>query len=224
MKRTFFPEDPQIGPYLDSVYGFEDELLTQIRKNSEAQGLPLIQLSPWDARHIEILCRIGGVRKAIEIGTLGGYSGTQIARGLAPGGHLHTLEKDPEAARVAREHFDLTPLGAQVTVHVGDAWQTLPKLQEHGPFDLVFIDADKKNYPKYLEWASGHLRIGGFAILDNTFALGALAQDPTQITTSRERARVEVMKQIHEIIAKSPSFRGTTLPTSDGLSLAVRIQ
>src|SRR5947208_11946485 len=139
----------------------EDAVLQEIRERSQKAGLPEIQVGSMDALHLEVLTRAAGAAKAVEIGTLGGYSGTAIARGLADGGRLHTFELEPQHAELARESFRKAGVLDRVRIHVGPALERLPECEADAPFDLVFVDADKESYPAYLAWAARHLRVGG---------------------------------------------------------------
>jgi caffeoyl-CoA O-methyltransferase len=146
--------------YVRSTFAFEDQALAAIRREIPRRGLPEITVRPEEGRFLQFLVAACGVRQAVEIGTLGGYSGTWIARGLPPDGRLVTLEKDPAYAAVAREHFALSGVANKVEVRVGDAHGLLPKLAAEGPFDFVFIDAEKEGYPAYLDWAEANSTSG----------------------------------------------------------------
>jgi len=208
-------EDP-LSTYLLQVFRPEDPVLREIRERSTREGLPDIQVGTMDALHLEVLTRAAGVRKAVEIGTLGGYSGTAIARGLAPGGHLHTFELEPPHAEVARKSFEKAGILGQVTIHVGPALERLRGIQKDGPFDLVFIDADKEGYPAYLAWAAEHLRVGGMLLGDNTFAFGEIVdgQGPGARAT----------RDFNRELAQGGRFRATLLPTGEGLTMGVKLR
>ncbi len=120
----------------------------------------------------------------MEIGTLGGYSGTWIARGLPDDGRLITIETNPEHASVAEHKFRLAGLAERVDIRVGDAHQLLPELSIEGPFDLIFIDAEKKGYPAYLDWALENLQPGGIVAGHNAFGHGAVV-DAAELPGSR---------------------------------------
>ncbi|MGH2544168.1 MAG: O-methyltransferase, partial [Ardenticatenaceae bacterium] len=115
-----------ISQYITDLFAVEDAALRRIREETEHKGLPAIHIKPEEGRFLQCLARAGGAMKALEIGTLGGYSGTWIARGLAPGGRLITLEKEPRHAAVAQEHFDVAGVADRVEVLVGDAHELLP--------------------------------------------------------------------------------------------------
>ena len=137
----------QISRYITSLFAEEDPPLKQAREESPQLGLPAISIKPEEGRFLQFLVRACGARKAVEIGTLDGYSGTWIGRGLLPGGKLISLDKEPKHAEVARKHFAEAGLGDVIEVLVGDAHRLLLEIKSQGPFDFVFIDAEKPCLP-----------------------------------------------------------------------------
>jgi caffeoyl-CoA O-methyltransferase len=219
VNKPFGNSDPKLSDYVARVYAPEDEVLAEIRKRSAAAGLPDIQVAALDAQHLEVLARAAQARKAVEIGTLGGYSGVALLRGMGPDGELDSIELSERHAEVARESFRRAGVAARARVHVGLAGDVLPKLAARGPFDLVFIDADKEGYPDYLAWAADNLRKGGIVLLDNAFLFGGLADSPT----GERAAQIRAMQSVHETLARSGKFRATVLPTGEGLAFGVRV-
>ncbi|MGE0067267.1 MAG: O-methyltransferase, partial [Solirubrobacterales bacterium] len=175
----------------------DDEALSAALGAAEAAGLPAIQVSAPQGRLLAMLARLQGASTILEFGTLGGYSSILLARALAPGGRLITLEAKPEFAEVARASIDRAGLGDVVEIRVGPALETLPLLEEEGtgPFDLVFIDADKVNTPNYFAWALDHTRPGSLIIADNVVRDGSLGAgaDPDPATKAQRR--------LHEVLA-----------------------
>jgi caffeoyl-CoA O-methyltransferase len=220
MNKSFGQSDPRLEKWAYETYAPEDNLLREVRERSVREGLPDIQVAALDARHLEVLAAASGAKKAVEIGTLGGYSGISILRGMGPGGRLDTFELSQTNAAVAAESFRKAGLGARVRIHVGPALERLREVEADGPFDLVFIDADKEGYPAYLDWAADHLRVGGIVLGDNAFLFGAVPEEPTG-----DRAHaVRAMQEFHRTLASSGRFRSTILPTGEGLALGVRIK
>jgi len=170
--KGFGQGDAALGRWAEGVFAPEDGALREIRTRSDRAGLPRIEVGAMDGLHLEVLARACGARRAVEIGTLGGYSGVCLARGMGPAGILHTFELDPARAELARASFERAGVARQVRVHVGRALERLRDVEAEGPFDLVFIDADKQGYPAYLAWAEEHLRVGGIVLGDNAFAFG----------------------------------------------------
>lgn len=220
MNKAFGNESPRLAAYVEELYQPEDPVLAEIRARSAQHGLPDIQVAPLDGRHLEVLTGLIGARRALEIGTLGGYSGVCILRGLATGGVLHTLELDARHAAVAAESFARAGFTDRARLHVGPALDSLPRLAAEAPFDLVFIDADKENYLAYLEWAARLLRPGGAVIGDNAFLFGRLPDAPAAGSAG---AAGRAMQGFHHALAAGGQFRGTVLPTGEGLAVAVRI-
>jgi caffeoyl-CoA O-methyltransferase len=219
VNKQFGNDDERLAAYVVRTYAPEDEVLREIRERCAREGLPDIQIAPLDARHLEVLASVAGARKAVEIGTLGGYSGVSLLRGMGIGGVLDTVEIDPRHAEVARESFRRAGYTTQARIHLGPALTVLPKLAAQGPFDLCFIDADKDGYPDYLNWAADNLRPGGLVIADNVFLFGELTDKPT----GARAATIASMQAFHQILANSGRFRATVLPTGEGLAVGVRI-
>lgn len=215
--KGFSATDPRIAPYLERLLEPEDAVLAEIRERSAREGLPAIAIGPFDGRHLEVLARVAGARRIVEIGTLGGYSGVCLARALPPGGRLDTFELDERHARVAQESFRRAGVAERVRIHVGVARERLRDVEGEGPFDLVFVDADKRGYPDYLAWAERHLRTGGVVIADNVFRRAAV---PVEGSDPRDVAGIQ---RFNETLARSPAWRATLLPLEDGFAVGVRL-
>ncbi len=215
--KGFGAVDPRIAPYVERLLEPEDAVLAEIRERSAREGLPAIAIGPFDGRHLEVLARMAGARRIVEIGTLGGYSGVCLARALLVGGRLDTFELEPKHVRVAAESFRRAGVSDRVRIHVGPALERLRDVEGDGPFDLVFLDADKAGYPEYLAWAERHLRVGGVVIADNVFRRAAYS-----IEGDDPRA-VEGTRSFNEAVARSGRFRTTMLPLEDGFAVGVRI-
>jgi caffeoyl-CoA O-methyltransferase len=217
-KKGFGATDPRIAPYVEALLHPEDEVLAEIRERSAREGLPTIAVGTCDGRHLEVLARMAGARRIVEIGTLGGYSGTCLARALPEGGVLHTFEIEPRHARVAEESFRRADILDRVRIHVGPALERLHDIEPLGPFDLVFIDADKAAYPDYLAWTAEHLRVGGVVVADNVFRRAAFTVegDPPDAGAGTRR--------FNEELVRSGRFRATFLPLEDGFAVGVKVR
>src|SRR4051812_2766288 len=187
-----------------------------------AAGLPAHDVSPVQGRLLELLARMRGARRILEIGTLGGYSTIWLARGLSPGGRVTTLEREARYAEVARANLAGAGVLGAVDVRVGPALDTLPLLAAEGgePFDLVFVDADKQSAAEYLRWALRLTAPGSVVVADNVVRGGELA-DPDS-----DDPRVRGVRRMHEAIAAEPSLCATTIQTVgvkgyDGFTLAL---
>lgn len=161
-----------------------DPALEATLEASREAGLPDIAVSPTQGKLLNLLARVQGARNILEIGTLGGYSTLWMAKALPPGGRLVTLEADPRHAEVARANLARAGYGNRVQVRLGAALDTLPELEREGagPFDLVFVDADKRSNPEYFAWALKLSRRGGLIVVDNVVrggkVLDAGSEDP----------------------------------------------
>ena len=219
MNKGFGNDDAQVAEWLSRTYAPEDEVLTEIRARSAAAGLPDIQVAALDARHLEVLARAAGARRAVEIGTLGGYSGVSILRGL--GGRASSIRSTASRATPrwrARASGAPASRGAPGSTSAPQL-EVLPKLVARGPYDLVFIDADKEGYPRYLDWAADNLRPGGLVLLDNAFLFGHLPETPA----GERAASIRAMQAVHEKLARGGRFRATPLPTGEGLAMGVKL-
>lgn len=188
----------------------EDEVLRDANRATEAAGLPAIQVSAPQGRLLTLLAQVLGARRALEVGTLGGYSTIWLARGLTgPDRHVTTIEVDPRHAEVARANLARAGLSDVVTVRVGRGVDVLADLEAEGvePFDLVFVDADKPANVAYLEAALRLTRPGAVVVVDNVVRGGAVA-DPD---TADERALGS--RAVIERVASDPSLDGTVLQT-----------
>jgi caffeoyl-CoA O-methyltransferase len=199
----------EILEYAARVHARHDGALAQAFAVPE--GVPAIMLGPSEGQLVQLLARLSGARTAVEVGTLVGYSATHLMRGMGPQGRLWTIEYDARHAEVARANLAAAGLGERVTVLQGAGVDVLPTLAGHAPFDLVFIDADKENYPRYAAWALEHLRVGGMIIGDNAFLFGDLLDDG---------GRAPAMREFHELVAARCD--SVCIPTPDGLVVGLK--
>jgi predicted O-methyltransferase YrrM len=199
-----------------------DPVLDAALKASAAAGLPQIQVSACQGKLLQLLAQIHRARTILEVGTLGGYSTIWLARALPPDGRLMTLEVSQEHARVARDNIARAKLLSVVELRVGPALETLPQLKAEGqgPFDLVFIDADKANTPNYFLWALKLAHRGSLIIVDNVVRKGELLEvessDPS----------VQGMRRFIHLLANQPRVDATVIQTVgtkgyDGFALAL---
>jgi caffeoyl-CoA O-methyltransferase len=174
-------------------------------------GVPAIQVGPSEGRLLGLLLRMIGATKVVEVGTLVGYSTIHMARALAPGGRLWTIEYEPRHAAIARDNLAAAGVADRVEVIEGAGRDVLPTLVGHAPFDAVFLDADKESYDFYGEWAIANLRRGGLVLGDNSFLFGELMRDDP---------RGRAMRAFHERIAASCD--SVNVPTPDGLVVGIK--
>jgi predicted O-methyltransferase YrrM len=211
-----------VDEYVAALLAPHDEALAGALRAAEEAGLPAIQVSPPQGKLLHILARAIGAERILEFGTLGGYSAIWLARALPEGGTLITLEADPAHAEVARGAIEAAGLAGKVDLRVGPALEALPGLEEEGagPFDLVFIDADKANTPAYLSWSLERTRAGGLIVADNVVREGALVDE------SDEEPAIAAQRRLHELLAAEPRVEATTIQTVgvkgyDGFSVAL---
>src|SRR6202012_4434509 len=186
------PTPAEVDEYLDTTVLDDDPVLSAALEASDAAGLPKIAVSAQQGKFLSLLATAVGARRILEIGTLGGFSTIWLARGAGPGGRVTTLEYEPKHAEVARANIDRAGVGDRVEVLVGAALDTLPSVTG-GPFDLVFIDADKENNPGYLEWAVKPTRPGSMIVVDNVVRDGTIRSPCDHLGTLGSRKVIELM-------------------------------
>jgi caffeoyl-CoA O-methyltransferase len=199
-----------------SVFANEDEVLQQTLVRASSQGLPAIQISAMQGKLLQVLARACQARKILEIGALAGYSGIWLARALPEDGQLITLEIDPTHAEVVRESFRQAGVADRAEVRVGPALETLPGLTDEGPFDLVFIDADKNTYPAYLAWALRLTRPGSIIVADNSIRGGSGLR--LEETADQRNAGI---RAYNERASSDPALCSIALPVNTGMTVSV---
>lgn len=209
--------DDRHSEYITDLFAQQDEALLSILENTPKRGLPEISIKPEEGRFLQFLVRACSAVKAVEIGTLGGYSGTWIARGLAPGGKLITLEKEAKHADVAREHFAAAGVADRVEIRVGNAHESLKALSDAGPFDFVLIDAEKDGYAAYWQWALTNVRLGGVIAAHNAFQHGAVVDEQDS------QDRTMIMRAFNRSVAEESRVISTIFPGGDGTVVAVKV-
>jgi predicted O-methyltransferase YrrM len=218
MKNTWTKVDEYFGDLLAPA----DDALRQVLRANDKAGLPAIAVSPLQGKFLFLLVKIAQARRVLEIGTLGGYSTIWLARALPADGRIVTLEMDPKHAEVARRNLLAAGIPDRVDLRLGRALDTLPSLHASGagPFDLVFIDADKENNPEYLEWAVKLGRPGTVIVVDNVVREGDV------IDAKSRKVDVRATRRMTELIARHPRLSATALQNVgvkgyDGFVLAV---
>lgn len=206
--RHLLPADPQ---------------LESVLKANEVAGLPAIDVSPLLGAFLALMCKVVHARHVLEVGTLGGYSAILMARALAEGGRVVTLEADPRHAEVARANFARADVMKRVDLRVGQALDLLPGLVDEGhAFDLAFIDADKENNAAYADWAATLVRPGGLVIVDNVVREGRILdeedQSPQLVGTRSLYAAMRMDKRFEPTVLQTVGVKGW-----DGIMIARRI-
>jgi predicted O-methyltransferase YrrM len=211
----------RIDAYIEDLFNQPDEALSQNLADTDAAGLPHINVSPNQGRLLYLLAKLAGAKRVLEIGTLGGYSTTWLARALPPGGRVITLELESRNAGVARRNLERAGVGSVVDVRVGPAADSLRDLirSATAPFDLIFIDADKSGYPEYLELALQLSRPGTLILADNVIRHGqVLDSHPADPHDAGAKA-------YNEAIARHPRLESLILPIVrarvDGMAISI---
>ncbi|MCV7097829.1 O-methyltransferase [Mycobacterium kubicae] len=213
------PTPKDVDAFLDSALLDDDPALASALEASSAAGLPPIAVSAQQGKFLSLLAGAIRARRILELGTLGGFSTIWLARGAGPQGHVVTLEYEPRHAEVARANLQRAGVAERVEVLVGAALDTLPTLTGD-PFDLVFIDADKENYPAYLEWAVRLTRPGSVIVVDNVIRNGQVA------ATNSDDARVAATRHTLQLMGEHPQLDTAALQTVgakgwDGFAIAL---
>jgi len=169
----------QVDDYLVEQLVPQDEALLAALAANQAAGLPAIDVAPNQGKLLQLFARMVGAKRILEIGTLGGYSTLWLAGALPEDGKVITLEYEAHHAEIAAKNIRHAGLESKVTIRVGAALDTLPTLAGSAPFDMIFIDADKRNNPAYLEWAINYSRSGTLIIGDNVIRNGRVADGDT---------------------------------------------
>lgn len=194
-----------VDDYIGNSIVRQDYALQTALEESRAAGLPPYNISAPQGQFLHILARSINARRILEIGTLGGYSTIWMAYALPENGKIFTLEVDENCARVARRNFERAGVANKVELVTGRALETLPAIT--GPFDLIFIDADKQNNPDYFHWALKYIQPGGVIIVDN------VVREGTVIDESSDNASVIGTRRLNEIIAAEPRVTATVIQT-----------
>jgi predicted O-methyltransferase YrrM len=205
----------KVSEYIVSLFATEDRLLATLREEADRTGMPPGAISADTGRLLQVLMRATGVRRILEVGTLGGYSAIWMGRALPVGGSLVTIERDEGYAAFAERYVAQAGLAAIVTVRRGRAVDVLPSLDGE-EFDLVFLDADRASLPTYLDWARRLVRRGGLIVADNTLCGGRVA-----VADAADGDDVRAVREFNQRIATDERLTSILIPAYDGLVVAV---
>lgn len=205
--------------YIHEVFGSEDEALAAGAAAAAAEGLPSIAVTAEVGRLLMILTSMTAGRLAVELGTLGGYSGTWIARGLADGGRLITVEADPHHADVAARQFERSGVGDRVEIRRGLALEVLDGLVDElgpGSVDVAFVDAEKSEYPDYARRLRGMIAPRGLLLADNVLGTGSTWIDDAG------HPGIAAVDEMNRMVAGFPEFESVIVPLRQGILVARR--
>jgi caffeoyl-CoA O-methyltransferase len=210
-RADLIPTDALLD-YLATVGARPDAVLERVRRETSTMPRAGMQVAPEQGALLELLARLIGAQRILELGSFTGYSAICLARGLAPGGRLICLEMDEEYADMARRNLDDAGVGDRVEIRVGPAAESLREIPEEPAFDLAFIDADKPGYPGYYEAVLARIRPGGLILLDNMLQHGGVL-DPQ---TETPRTIHDLNRRIHD----DPRVDMALVLVADGLTFA----
>ncbi len=219
--RVTKPDPKSLDELFNRVLHTEDDALRAARESTAAADMPAIEVSAQHGRLLSLLARMTNARRVLEIGTLGGYSTINLARGVGPGGRVVTLEFEPRHAEVARNNFEGAGVADVVEVIVGAALDTLPRLAERGEtFDMFFIDADKENNVGYVEWAIALGHPGSLIVVDNIARMGRVL-DP-----AADDHQARAVRDMLDMMGRNPRLDAAAIQTVgtkdwDGFAVAL---
>ena len=211
-----------VDHYIDGLFAEEDQALANVVPSLDEAGMPQISVSPNQGKFLQVMAMICKAKNILEVGTLGGYSTIWMARALPEDGKLVTLELEPLHAEVAQRNIDRTGLGSRVEIRIGNALETLPQLlnENAGPFDMIFIDADKISYPEYFKHVLSLAHSGTVIIADHVVRKGAVidsnSRDQRVIGVRRFHSMVSQEKRVSATIMQLVGIKG-----HDGMAVMV---
>ena len=208
------PLNDELYQYIVNTFAEEDDILKTAVADTEKNGMPLIQVSPDNGKFLQLLMKIVGAKKVLELGTLGGYSTIWMARGLPENGKLITLEYEKKHADVALNNFKRAGLENKIEIVLGPALESLDKLKGQ-KFDFAFIDADKVNYPVYFEKILALMNKGGIITADNTLRKGEV------INPNIEDEGTKAIQVFNKKVASDPRVESLLVPISDGVTVCL---
>lgn len=207
--------------YIQKVFAPEDDGLRAIRSRLRENDREGINVSPVEGKILQFLVQAFHCKKVVEVGALYGYSATWIARALPSDARLYTIEKDSFCVQQTKQSLKECSVENKVEVLEGEWGKRLPELSAKGPFDMVFIDANKNGYFEILTWAIANVRKGGLIVGDNTLLFGAAKHDVKPADVSNEAWTA--MRAFNQTLADPTKFMSVMLPTSEGMTLAIRL-
>ncbi len=210
------PIDPAHAEYLRTHTVGEDGFLRDLRAAAAEAGIPAISISADAGGFLHILLRLMGAQQVVEVGTLAGYSSIWMARALPADGRVRTIELEPMHADFAESWIARSDVAGRIEVHRGPGLEVLAGFED-GSADAALIDADKENYPGYLDACLRVVRPGGLIAVDNAFAFGHMFDDE-----SSSSAGVRAIRAFNERMAADPRVRSIIVPFGDGCWIGVR--
>jgi len=213
-------QTPGAAAYFGALTAADEGFAPHVTEAMTKAGVRGLSVSALEGKLLESLARLSGARKAVEIGSLYGYSAHWIARGLPEGARLYSLEKDPACVNAAKDGVEASGLTRKITVMEGPALETLKTLAKLAPFELCCLDADAENYPAYLRWAAANLRPGGLVLAYGALLKGGLCGEAGDAADS---AGARAMREFFHILFDSDRFvSASMIPVGEGLALGIK--
>jgi len=207
--------DARLSEYAEKHSSAEPDLLKRLNRDTHAHVLsPRMLSGHLQGRFLSMISHLKRPARILEIGTYTGYSAICLAEGLSENGELHTIDVNEELESRTRAYFDASPLGKHIIYHIGHALEIIPRLS--GPFDIVFIDADKENYSRYYDLVADRMSPGGLIIADNVLWSGKVV-DPTALTKD---TTTRLLDEFNQKVAKDSRMETVLVPIRDGLLMA----
>lgn len=206
--------------YIRKLYAPQDALLSSIDATLKGMNIHM-HLAPDEAKLLQMFITLHGVKTIVEVGALAGYSAIWMARALPEDGHLYTIGIDEKHNAMAKHFFDQSEVKNKITLLEGDAHDMLPTLNDKGPFDMIFIDADKISYPDYLDWAEQNIRRFGLIIADNTLLFDTIGLDAPPPDMAPETWNN--MRAFNARLADPERYFSTMIATPEGMTVAVKL-
>ncbi|HCC49118.1 MAG TPA: methyltransferase [Elusimicrobia bacterium] len=211
---------PELAAYFSSLSSADEGYAAHVIAAMQAAGVRGAAVSALEGKLLETLARLSGAKKAVEIGSLYGYSAHWLARGLPEGARLYSLEQAPACVNAAKDGIEASSLSRKVTIMEGPAQESLKTLAKLGPYDLCYIDADVESYPAYLRWAAANLRPGGLVLAGGAFFEGRVCAEGGE---AAENAGARAMREFFHVLFDSDRFvSASVIPTGEGLALGIK--
>ena len=204
--------------YLNQTFGIKDPDLERIRSRLKESNVDFMSVSPFEAKILQFLIRTFKVEKVVEIGALFGYSAVAMAKALPDSGKIISIEKSEENYQFLLQAHKEVDCNGKIEFMLGDAMDVLNDIQDQGPFDMVFIDANKGGYVEYLNWAEENVKAGGIIVGDNTFLFGGVYGESRD--TSMGPKQVQIMKEFNTRLADPKKYNSILIPTFEGMTVA----
>ncbi len=210
--------------YIQDTFAKEDALLKEVRKKVTDLGVVGMQVGAEEGKILHFLVKSFGIKKVVELGTLGGYSAIWMARALPEDGMVYTIDRDRRHIEVAKEMFSKCEVGERITLLEGEGKDKLHEIENKGPFDMIFIDADKAGYGDYLFWAEKNIRKGGLIVGDNTFLFNTVFLDifPKGAARGDEKSHSS-MREFNHRLADPKKYNSIMIPSEEGMTIAQKL-